>query len=95
MNNKKQQEKRKASVPKEKTRYEKYLESPAWIAIAKSTRAQAQYKCQLCGVRDRPLHVHHNTYENIYNEAKHPEDLVVLCEDCHKRTHDYFKTKKK
>ena len=80
---------------KEKTSYEKYLETDKWKEIAKKARARAQYKCQLCGERHKPLHVHHNTYEHIYYETEYPEDLVVLCSTCHTNLHKYLKAKKK
>lgn len=76
-----------------KTKYERYLESDRWKQIAKEARARAKYKCQLCGEKDQPLHVHHNTYEHIYREADYPEDLVVLCKDCHTFVHKYLKKK--
>lgn len=80
---------------KEKTFYEKYLETDKWKEIAKKARARAKYKCQLCGERHKPLHVHHNTYEHIYYETEYPEDLVALCSTCHTNLHEYLKAKKK
>jgi 5-methylcytosine-specific restriction endonuclease McrA len=74
-----------------KTKYERYLETNKWKRIAKDARAQAKYKCQLCGEKNQPLHVHHNTYDHIYREARHPEDLIVLCKDCHTNLHQYLK----
>jgi 5-methylcytosine-specific restriction endonuclease McrA len=32
------------------------------------------------------LHVHHVTYRNLGDEP--PEDLIVLCTECHKRVHE-------
>jgi hypothetical protein len=39
----------------------------------------------LCGDSDTILNVHHNTYENVGNEAL--GDLVTLCCECHKHYH--------
>lgn len=78
-------------VLESKTKYERYLETDKWKQIAKNARARAKYKCQLCGEKNQPLHVHHNTYEHVYREAKYPEDLIVLCKDCHTELHQYLK----
>ncbi|WP_416212660.1 HNH endonuclease [Nostoc sp. DedQUE04] len=33
------------------------------------------------------LQVHHLTYENHGKEHEHLEDLITLCDDCHKKQH--------
>lgn len=40
--------------------------------------------CFRCGSRER-LNVHHKNYKNLGNETD--KDLVVLCENCHKKLH--------
>jgi len=42
------------------------------------------YRCQNCGC-DEQLVVHHRTYARVGDEW--PEDLVVLCRDCHEWEH--------
>lgn len=69
------------------TDYKDYLKTYDWNETRKIILKEANYKCQLCGAREVRLNVHHNTYENIGNE--HREDLVVLCDDCHKKFHNY------
>jgi len=66
--------------------YEEYLKSQHWINTRNKALVRAKYKCQLCGEKEKALHVHHNTYENKGNEKD--EDLIVLCEDCHARYHN-------
>lgn len=34
------------------------------------------------------LNVHHNSYAHHGQEHKHLEDLVVLCNNCHKKFHN-------
>jgi hypothetical protein len=70
----------------EKQDYHKYLNSPEWKEKARQKRIEAGNKCQLCNSSGTPLNVHHRTYENIYQEK--PEDLIVLCKDCHQKFHD-------
>lgn len=67
--------------------YDIYLDSPHWKALAKLSREQAGYRCERCGKKpsDGVLHVHHLSYENLGYEP--PEDLMVLCEKCHKDIH--------
>lgn len=65
--------------------YERYLQTDHWKYLRKRKLRQASYKCQLCASKE-DLSVHHNTYENRGNEKD--EDLVVLCDKCHKKFHD-------
>lgn len=65
--------------------YKNYLKTNHWKEKRKKVLKNAKFKCQLCSKTDN-LHVHHNTYKNIGNEKK--EDLIVLCEGCHKKFHD-------
>jgi hypothetical protein len=61
--------------------YIEYRKSPGW----KITRAYMIKRvgggCQQCHSSTR-LQVHHRTYERLGREL--PEDLLVLCEFCHK-----------
>jgi len=74
-----------------KERYRRYRESVAWKAKRKDKIKTANGKCQICG-SEYDLHIHHLTYENIFNEK--PNDLIVLCEPCHIKYHDKFCSKK-
>ena len=66
--------------------YEEYLKTSHWRDdVRPAALERAGHKCQLCGGRDATLHVHHNTYENLGHEL--PADIVVLCENCHRRFH--------
>ena len=66
--------------------YKDYLKTYDWNETRKVVLKEANYKCQLCGIKNVKLNVHHNTYENIGNE--HRENLIVLCDDCHKKFHN-------
>lgn len=71
-------------MTRSRDKYKKYLLSPQWRARAKDAIERAGNRCQVCG---NPLHlqVHHNTYRNLGNEK--PEDLCVLCKECHELFH--------
>ena len=64
--------------------YKEYLQTQHWINTREMALIRANYECQLCRSEYR-LQVHHNTYKNIGNEKD--EDLIVLCEKCHKKHH--------
>ena len=80
-------------IPKElltytspKQQYHDYLQSEQWKTIARKKREEADNRCQLCNNGSITLHVHHRTYDNIYHEKMN--DLIVLCENCHKKFHN-------
>lgn len=69
-----------ASMP-----YPKYLRSPEWRERRRIEIQAAERKCSRCRRRGQPLEVHHLTYERRGRE--NPDDLRVLCEDCHRLEH--------
>ena len=62
----------------------------AYFGTAKWKRKRAKVifrdgaQCRACGSRES-LEVHHLTYSRFQNEL--PEDLITLCEKCHKAVH--------
>ena len=67
------------------TNYPAYLRSPIWTFTALAAKERADWRCSRCCRKNRPLEVHHKTYDRLGRER--PDDLVVLCEDCHARIH--------
>lgn len=70
--------------------YYDFLQTPYWDGIRNYKLKKAKYCCQLCGGKGI-LNVHHKTYENHGREHLRmvaDKDLIVLCEDCHKKFHD-------
>ena len=70
-----------------KLSYQEYINSDEWKKKASEAKKRANWRCQICNKHQSkiPLHTHHRTYENLGNEK--PEDLTVLCEDCHALFH--------
>lgn len=66
--------------------YKEYLQTPEWKETRKRALKRAGFSCQLCNSKDKILNVHHRTYERRGNEQNN--DLIVLCEDCHRKFHD-------
>jgi hypothetical protein len=43
-----------------------------------------EWRCLICGLEDKTLHIHHLAYRNNAKPWDYPdEELVTLCEDCH------------
>lgn len=66
--------------------YAEYLKTDEWQKTRRRALASAGVKCQMCSATDKPLNVHHNTYERLGYER--PSDLISLCVDCHAKHHD-------
>lgn len=66
--------------------YQEYLQTPEWREIALAVRARAGYRCQLCN-SDSNLQAHHRSYQFIFKEKEHLDDLICLCDDCHAKFH--------
>jgi hypothetical protein len=61
--------------------YRDYLQTAHWELTRAAALERAKHRCQLCNGLKGGLNVHHRTYERLGNEL--PEDLIVLCRDCH------------
>jgi 5-methylcytosine-specific restriction endonuclease McrA len=68
-----------------KSEYRKYLKSPHWLETREAAKERANHFCEECFSTQR-LEVHHLTYKNLGREE--PNDLKVLCRDCHQAAHD-------
>jgi hypothetical protein len=71
------------------TKAEEY-KHPKWQAMRLKTLERFEFKCCVCNDTEKTLHVHHKRYpkgKRIWECAK--DDLIVLCEDCHKETEDF------
>lgn len=73
---------------KKKLTYKEYLKTDHWLRIRGEALTRSCNRCQVCSAT-RKLNVHHNSYKNKGNE--HPEDVCVLCSDCHKTFHGKVK----
>ena len=66
-----------------KRNYGLYLKSAAWKKKRDAVVKRDGGECVFCG--DVAQHVHHLTYDRIYNESLY--DLVAVCNECHKAVH--------
>lgn len=65
--------------------YRDYLRTAHWSRIRELALERARFACSLCPATDR-LQVHHRTY--VRKGFEQPEDVIVLCADCHGRHHE-------
>lgn len=68
-------------------RYKRFLRSEYWKHVRELCFELNGKICGVCRVTSR-LQVHHTTYDHRGSEHRHMEDLVVLCESCHKEEHN-------
>ena len=72
-------------------KYQRYIRSKAWKELRDEVFAERGKRCQVCGRKEgedgAKLSVHHNSYEHLYNEREHKEDLLVICGTCHLCAH--------
>lgn len=67
--------------------YNQYLESPKWQAKRDLVLARDWHQCQakLDGCTNTAEHVHHLSYEHLFNEPLF--ELVAVCRSCHDQIH--------
>ena len=64
--------------------YDSYLQSARWRNLKRLKMIETRGLCEVCHRRGGS-HLHHNTYDRIFNERL--SDLNLLCATCHKEAH--------
>lgn len=62
-------------------RYQQRISSAQWQSLKREIVAQRGSRCERCNSEGPSLDLHHLHYRSVGNE--HPEDVVLLCRDCH------------
>lgn len=74
-----------------KEEYEKLLSSDYWKGYSYSLIKERDFTCQDCGRRffneRNKLQVHHLVYRDVNPWSYKPEEVVVLCRECHEKRH--------
>lgn len=77
-----------------KKQYAAYLRSDHWRDVRKRFwRSQYPKVCCVCHAADRPLDLHHKSYERLGRERL--SDLALLCRRCHREVHKVENKKKR
>ena len=77
-----------------KEEYENLLQSDYWKGYSYSLIKERNFTCEDCG-RSFPnmrhmLQVHHLVYRDVNPWSYKPEELIVLCEECHQKRHGIY-----
>ncbi len=74
-----------------KEEYERLLKSDYWKGYSYSLIKERNFTCEDCGRRfygeRNKLQVHHLVYRDVNPWSYSPDEVVVLCEECHKKRH--------
>ena len=74
-----------------KEEYERLLMSDYWKGYSYSLIKERNFTCEDCGRQfyneRNKLQVHHLVYRDANPWSYKPEELIVLCEECHKKRH--------
>ena len=70
--------------------YHTYINSDEWREKRNEVIAIKGANCTICGC-PHSLRVLHLNYDSLYREEEnHFEDLIVLCDSCHKKLHEFM-----
>ena len=77
-------------------KYQDFLRTPYWYAVATLVKKRAGNLCQVCR-SGKDLQVHHRgeNYAIRGNEHQNMHELTCLCEKCHQKAHGIYVPKKK
>lgn len=67
--------------------YFMFLKSEYWNIVRNLVFKRDKYKCTKCW-SIKNIRAHHLTYKHHFNEHRHLNDLITLCDDCHKNIHN-------
>ncbi|MEG1950846.1 MAG: HNH endonuclease [Odoribacter sp.] len=68
--------------------YIEELKDPRWQRKRLEVMQADKFTCQMCFRSDKPLNVHHKKYIKGYKAWEYEtNELITLCEDCHKKVH--------
>ena len=65
--------------------YRKFLKTQYWAKVRETVIKRDKF-CQECH-SDKYLQVHHLSYRHYKKELEHLDDLILLCQRCHKLYH--------
>lgn len=81
-------------IKSHKEKYDEYIASDSWKEKRQEVFAIQGHQCSICGALSN-LRVHHMNYDNLFHEEDNQySDLIVLCDDCHTKLHDFIKDHK-
>ena len=74
-----------------KDAYNELLKDPRWQKRRLEIFERDNWTSQICGTKDKMLHVHHIAYIKNRKPWDYPDNLLItLCEDCHEQEHNLY-----
>lgn len=71
------------------SQYWQKLKDPRWQRKRLEAMEKADFTCEICGDSESTLNVHHKEYFKGREPWEYlPEQLAVLCEECHENLHE-------
>jgi hypothetical protein len=68
--------------------YSEKLKDPRWQKKRLKVMEYANWRCQICGCKDKTLHIHHSYYIRGKQPWQYPEgSLICICHACHDKIH--------
>ena len=68
--------------------YKEQIKSPQWQSRRLEILQRDDFTCQICGCKDKTLHVHHLRYVPGREIHEYEDwELITLCEQCHNEEH--------
>ena len=78
-----------------KEEYKKLLDSDYWKGYSYSIIKERNFTCEDCGKsfpnERNKLQVHHLVYRDVAPWSYRPEELIVLCKECHEKRHGIYR----
>lgn len=72
--------------------YRDEIKTNEWQRKSGHIKERDNYTCQLCGSKEKIVHVHHRYYKDEWHYWEYPDEaLITLCEDCHNEEHSMIK----
>lgn len=70
--------------------YSEFLDTPLWKYESSLYKIMCNFTCSMCKNQYWPTYLvlHHKSYDHLGSELEHPEDVTVLCRECHKKVHE-------
>jgi len=69
--------------------YKEQIKSPKWQRRRLEILQRDDFTCQICGCKDKMLHVHHTAYERNKMIWEYPDEmLITMCNECHSLEHN-------
>jgi hypothetical protein len=76
--------------------YSEKLKNPKWQRRRLEILEDRDWTCERCRSKEKTLNVHHSVYHKGFDPWEYSnDDLIVLCEDCHKTIHTLLQTVQK